>query len=194
MCGNLPFPGKQNMKKKWLSRLLIAIAALVVVGGILWIRYGNKLFYKNVFVDADKQVSFAYPEQRTLTTGATNPYLIATVLSPNITEYTPSFNVTREQIHKDMTLDYYVGQTMKQLQEVIMEFQQNDMSSINIDGNPARKVQFSGKYLDQAFSWEQVYTVRGGTIYVLTYLAPTDHFTDSRDDIQTAFNTFSFEQ
>lgn len=113
-----------------------------------------------MFVDTDKQVSFAYPEQRILTTGATNPYLIATVMSPDISEYTPSFNLTSEEIHKDMTLDYYVGQTMKQLSEVILEFDQDEISSINIDGNPARRVQFSGKYLDQDFSWEQIYTVR----------------------------------
>lgn len=63
MCDNLPSLGKQNMKKKWLSWVLVSLVALIVVAGILWIRYGNRLFYKNVFVDADKQVSFAYPEQ-----------------------------------------------------------------------------------------------------------------------------------
>ncbi len=53
---------KQNMQKKWLSWLLISLAALVVVGAILWLRYGNKMFYKNVYTDPVSQVSFAYPE------------------------------------------------------------------------------------------------------------------------------------
>lgn len=106
---------KQNMEKKWLSWLLIAIAALLVVGGIMWVRYGNTLLYKNVFVDAEKHVSFAYPNNRIVMTGATSPYLVATVTSPDIGEYTPSFNVTREGVPSDMSLDLYVSQTMKQL-------------------------------------------------------------------------------
>ena len=108
MCGNLPSCGKQNMKNKWLSWLLIAIAALLVVAGILWLRYGNKLFYKNVFVDPQNKISFAYPDTWTIMTGATNPYLVATIASPEISEYTPLFNVTREVIPADMSLDTYV--------------------------------------------------------------------------------------
>lgn len=86
------------MQKKWLSWLLISIAALAVVGAVLWLHYGNKIFYKNVFVDPANQVSFAYPEQRKLMTGGENAYLVATVTSPEVGEYTPSFNVTREAL------------------------------------------------------------------------------------------------
>ena len=82
---------------------------------------------------------------------------------------------------------------MNQLQEVIREFQQTDMEQMNVDGAPARKVSFSGKYLDQPFSWEQVYTIKDNTIYVLTYLAPSDNFTGERGDIETSFSTFAFE-
>jgi|GEM_PF-3828767 len=181
------------MKKTWLSWLLIAIAALLVVAGILWLRYGNKLFYKNVFVDPQNQISFAYPDEWTIVTGATNPYLVATVSSPEISEYTPLFNVTREQIPSDMTLDAYVSQTMKQLKEVIIEFQQNETSEINVDGRPAKKVLFSGRYLDQPFSWEQIYAVKDSTVYVLTYLAPTGAFSGDREAIETSFSTFAFQ-
>ncbi len=181
------------MKKKWLSWLLITIAALIVVGGILWVRYGNKLLYKHVFVDAVKHVSFAYPDQRALQTGAANPFLIATVTSPEISEFTPSFNVTKEDIPSDMSLDFYLGQTMKQLGETIVDFKRGESSTLNINGQPARKVLFSGKYLDQSFSWEQVYTIKDNAIYVLTYVAPVDKFSGSRDAIETSFSTFAFQ-
>ena len=42
------------MKKKWVSWLLIALAALLVVAGILWLRYGNKLLIM-VHIMIDKQ-------------------------------------------------------------------------------------------------------------------------------------------
>ena len=182
------------MKKKWVSWLLIALAALLVVAGILWLRYGNKLFYRNVFVDAENQISFAYPDNRTVVTGATNPYLVATIASPDISEYTPIFNVTREHIPNDMSIDVYVGQTMQQLKEVIVGFHENGTETLNVDGRPARKVLFSGRYLDQDFSWEQIYAIKDSTIYVMTYLAPTDIFTGDREEIQTSFSTFSFQQ
>lgn len=180
------------MKKKWLSWLLISLAALIVVALILWLRYGNKLFYKNVFVDAENTISFAYPNERTIVTGATNPYLVATVASPDIGEYTPVFNVTRENIPVDMGLDVYVNQTLSQLSEVIREFSYVQPTSLNVDGTPARRVSFSGKYLDQIFSWEQVYTMRNGTVYVMTYLAPAGNFSGNRDSIDMAFESFSF--
>lgn len=180
------------MKKKWISWLLISLAALLVVSLVLWLRYGNKLFYKNVFVDSSNQISFAYPEEWTIITWATNPYIIATVASPDIGEYTPVFNVTRESIPVDMSLDTYVNQTLSQLHDVIREFNYQQPTSLNIDWAPARKVLFSGKYLDHSFSREQVYTLKGSTIYVMTYLAPVDNFTGNRDSIDMSFQTFSF--
>lgn len=182
------------MKKKWLSWLLISIAALVAVAIIFWLRYGNKLFYKNVYTDTTNQISFAYPEAWTIMTGATNPYLVVTVSSPNISEYTPILNITKEQIPSDMSLDVYISQTMRQLKEVIAEFSQNEPVTLNVDGQPARKISFSGMFLTKPFSWEQVYTIKDNNIYVMTYVAPTDKFSTERDAIETSFSTFSFVQ
>ncbi len=113
-------------------------------------------------------------------------------MSPEINEYTPSFNVTREDVAADMSLDQYVGQTMKQLRDVIGDFHQGGSSTINIDGHPARKVVFSGRYLNEEFSWEQVYTMKDNAIFVMTYLAPSNSFTGEHNDIQASFTTFAF--
>jgi hypothetical protein len=86
-----------------------------------------------MFIDADKRVSFAYPDKRMLATGKDNPYLVVTVTSPDIGEYTPSFNVTKEQIDTDTSLDTYVSKTMNQLRSAIAEFKQDDVASIDID-------------------------------------------------------------
>lgn len=159
----------------------------------MWVRYGNTILYKNVFVDADQHVSFAYPNNWTVMTGvATSPYLVATVTSPDIGEYTPSFNVTKEIIPSDMTLDVYVAQTMKQLKGVIADFRGGEANSVSIDGQPAREVSFSGYYLSESFSRDQVYTLKDRTIYVMTYLAPTAEFSGNREEIQRAFRTFNF--
>ena len=95
--------------------MLIGIAALLILAGIIWVRYGDKLLYKHMFVDSAKHISFAYPDRWAVQTGASNPYLIATVTSPEISEFTPSFNVTKEEIPADMSLDFYLGKTMEQL-------------------------------------------------------------------------------
>lgn len=182
---------KQKMQKKWLSWLLISLAALVVVAAVLWLRYGNKMFYKNVYTDPVSQVSFAYPQDWNLLTGGDNPYLVATVTSPNIKEYTPSFNVTKEKVDETLTLDAYVEKTVAQLKEVIIDFSQESVESTTIDGQPAKKMIFHGRYLDRQFSWEQVYAMKNHTIYVMTYLAPSEEFTGYKSQIDASFETFS---
>lgn len=90
-----------------------------------------------------------------------------------------------------MSLDAYVDQTLSQLKDVIADFVQDEASATTVDGQPAKKVLFHGVYLGQQFSWEQIYTVKNGTIYVMTYLAPTETFSGQRDTIEAAFDTFT---
>lgn len=179
------------MKKKGLLRLLLIVLSLALVGYLLRNRYGSSLWgSKNKY--SDQEISFSYPEQWGVITGTSNPYLIVTLTSPDTDEYSPTFNVTKEKVAPGMTLDSYVEQTNGQLKNVIMGYHQDNISSIDIDGQPAKKLQFRGRYLDKDFAWEQIYTVRGDTIYVMTYLALSEAFTGRRDEIDRAFDTFSF--
>lgn len=147
------------MKKKWLVWIVVLLLVLAAVGFILRKRYGTTLFYKNVFNDAENHVSFAYPEKRTMMTGGNNPYLVATITAPEISEYTPSFNLTRENISTGMNLETYVSQTINQLKEVIGGFEEDSNSSGNVGGYESKKILFHGSYLGKSFQWEQVYTL-----------------------------------
>ncbi|MBP6911017.1 hypothetical protein KBC03_05530 [Patescibacteria group bacterium] len=75
---------------------------------------------------------------------------------------------------------------------MIADFHGGEASNINVDGQPAKEVSFSGYYLSESFSRNQVYTIKDQTIYVMTYLAPTAEFSGHREDIQRAFSTFTF--
>ncbi len=99
--------------------------------------------------------------------------------------------MTKEKIDQNLTLDGYVDKTIAQLKEVIIDFTQDAIESTTIDGQPAKKILFHGRYLDRQFSWEQVYALKDNTIYVMTYLAPSDEFESHKDQIDASFSTFS---
>lgn len=90
-----------------------------------------------------------------------------------------------------MSLDDYVAQTVKQLKDVIADFTQESMTNTVVDGQDARKLIFHGTYMNQAFSWEQIYTMKNHSVYVMTYLAPSGLFHTQKDDIEGVFTTFS---
>ena len=179
------------MKKKSLLWLILIVASLALVGYVLRLRYGDTLrSRKNKF--ADQEISFSYPDQWNVITGTSNPYLVVTLTAPQKDEYTPTFNVTKEKVADGMSLDSYVEQTKNQLKSVIRGYQQDDIVSTTIDGQPAKKLHFTGRYLDKDFSREQIYTIKGDTVYVITYLALNQAFENGREEIDRAFDTFSF--
>lgn len=104
-----------------------------------------------------------------------------------------NLNILIETLSTDAqpkTLDEYTKLSIEEIKKYINDVNIIDSGSTTLDGNPAYKVVYTGKYLNYELKWMQVWTIKNNKAYILTYAAAVEGYTKYLDKINQMIGYF----
>ena len=88
------------------------------------------------------------------------------------------------------TLEKYTQLSLQQAPSLITGFHLLDQGSTSLSGSPADRVHYQGEQGNFLLEWEQVWTVKDGKAFILTYTAKRDRYQAQLGTAESMFTTF----
>ncbi|MBU0958322.1 MAG: hypothetical protein KKB31_00095, partial [Nanoarchaeota archaeon] len=146
-----------------------------------WSTYENSAYGITINYSSDWQknesiplnvVTFAYyPEQNTLSSA---------VLSIMIYDLSS----------QPMTLEEYTQFSLNQLEQDIFNYDQIEVAATVLAGGPAEKVVYTGEMSQTLLKFMQIWTIKNNKVYLISYVAPAQLYSDSLSTIQKMIDSF----
>ncbi|MFA6522808.1 MAG: hypothetical protein WCS85_00325 [Candidatus Peribacteraceae bacterium] len=92
-----------------------------------------------------------------------------------------------------LTLDDYTRRAVQQEQNIFSDYTLFSSVPLQITGFPAHSIRYSAVFHGRTLFFEQVWVLREGKVYVLTFAAPEETFQQYTMTFRQMVGTFSFE-
>lgn len=141
--------------------------------------------------DAKYDFTIGYPKDWDKQEGTLgSAVLLLSPLEGSSDEFRENVNVLVQTLPDKMSLDQYTKLSLDQAPKLITGFDLLDEGSTNLAGSPAHQVHYRGEQGSFRLEWKQVWTVRDGKAFVLTYTAERKRYGADLAVAETMFGTF----
>ena len=143
------------------------------------------------YTDAARGFSVSYPPgwQARKDVLGTAVVLLPT---PAPDQFASNFNVLVQPVPEGITLAQLTELSLKQLANVVTDYKLVSQGGATVGGVPARQLEYTGTQGKFALHWQQLYALRGGKAYVLTFTAEQKRFAAERKNAASIVQSFKF--
>jgi serine/threonine-protein kinase len=116
--------------------------------------------------------------------------LLLSPLEGTSDDFRENVNVLVQALPDKVSLDDYTKLSLDQAPKLITGFDLLDQGSTILAGTPAHQVHYRGAQGTFRLEWKQVWTVRNGRAFVLTYTAERERYEADLPTAEAVFATF----
>jgi uncharacterized protein YcfL len=153
-----------------------------------------KADYK-LYENADKGISVQYPDSWTMQDNVQGA--VAAFLSPvedDKDRFQDNVNIATQDLQgQDINIEQYTELTKQQIPTIITDATIISSESVTVNGSEMQKLVYTGTQGDFKLKWHQIFTIKDGQAYILTYTSEENKYDNYVKEMEEMSETLAIK-